>query len=163
LFFDHPIFGGPVEGDRLTFGESTWLGAAAGLGIAGLAPMLMLLSRTLGLAARFWKTQGTLGNAKANAMILAVVMVSVAGSFFEAFLFGVLTLPMSLFLATVIPTRADLARNAAILRQSAIASVSGTAPRQPGPVAERPTRRPQPARSPANVRAMGQLRLDKPS
>jgi uncharacterized SAM-binding protein YcdF (DUF218 family) len=104
-------------------------------------------------------------------MILAVVMVSVAGSFFEAFLFGVLTLPMSLFLATVImlerlfqlPTRADLARNAAILRQSAIASLGGTAPRQPGPVAERPTRRPQPARSPANVRAMGQLRLDKPS
>jgi hypothetical protein len=170
LFFDHPIFGAPVEGDRLTFGESTWLGAAAGLGIAGLAPMLMLLSRTLGLAVRFWKTQGTLGNAKANAMILAVVMVSVAGSFFEAFLFGVLTLPMSLFLATVImlerlfqlPTRADLARNAAILRQSAIASAGGTAPRQPGPVTERPTRRPQQVRSPANVRAMGELRLGKP-
>jgi hypothetical protein len=97
-------------------------------------------------------------------------MVSVAGSFFEAFLFGVLTLPMSLFLATVImlerlfqlPTRADLARNAAILRQSAFAGAGGTAPRQPGPVTERPTRRPQQVRSPANVRATGELRLGKP-
>jgi hypothetical protein len=56
-----------------------------------------------------------------------------------------------------------LTRAVAILRQSAIASAGGTAPRQPGPVAERPTRRPQLVRSPANVRATGQLRLDKPS
>ena len=40
-FLENPIFGAPLEGDRLRFGESSWLGVLGSLGIVGALPMFM--------------------------------------------------------------------------------------------------------------------------
>ncbi len=101
-FVSNPLFGEPIEGGgRLGFGESTWLGAAAGLGILGLLPMLALFAYTLKLTLRLWSSPHLFETSSLRAMVLSVVVVAMAGTFFEAYLFGVLTLPMTLFLATV--------------------------------------------------------------
>ena len=101
-FISNPLFGEPIaDGGRLGFGESTWLGAAAGLGILGLLPMLALFTYTLNLTLRLWSSPQLFQSDSLRAMVLSVVLVAMAGTFFEAYLFGVLTLPMTLFLATV--------------------------------------------------------------
>ena len=40
-FLQYPLFGVPASGQRVGFGESTWLGAAASLGLVGLIPLLL--------------------------------------------------------------------------------------------------------------------------
>ena len=40
-FLDNPIFGAPLESDRLGFGESSWLAAGATVGMLGMLPLLM--------------------------------------------------------------------------------------------------------------------------
>ena len=40
-FLDYPLFGRPLVGERLRFGESSWLGVAGSLGLAGLIPMVL--------------------------------------------------------------------------------------------------------------------------
>ena len=40
-FVNYPLFGIPFEGERLYFGESSWLGILGSLGIVGAIPMLM--------------------------------------------------------------------------------------------------------------------------
>lgn len=40
-FLEYPFFGAPFQGDRLRFGESSWLGVFGGLGLVGGIPMVM--------------------------------------------------------------------------------------------------------------------------
>lgn len=40
-FLEYPLLGLPLEGDRLRFGESSWLGVLGSLGIVGALPMFM--------------------------------------------------------------------------------------------------------------------------
>lgn len=100
-FLENPLMGKSFNGSRVTFGESTWLGAAAGLGILGLIPMLFLGARTVSLAINLWNSSGIFSDSSQRAMLLSVVAVSMVGTLFEAYLFGVLTLPMTMFLVTV--------------------------------------------------------------
>jgi hypothetical protein len=41
VFLKYPIFGAPFVGDRLRFGESSWLGVLGGMGLVGAIPMFM--------------------------------------------------------------------------------------------------------------------------
>jgi hypothetical protein len=41
LFLKYPLFGEPFEGDRLRFGESSWLGVLGSMGLVGAIPMFM--------------------------------------------------------------------------------------------------------------------------
>ena len=41
LFLENPLFGAPFQGDRLRFGESSWLGVLGSMGIVGALPMFM--------------------------------------------------------------------------------------------------------------------------
>ncbi|UXE61041.1 MAG: O-antigen ligase family protein [Woronichinia naegeliana WA131] len=41
MFIANPLFGSPLTGDRMRFGENSWLGVASGLGLSGLIPMLI--------------------------------------------------------------------------------------------------------------------------
>jgi hypothetical protein len=100
-FINNPLFGKSFQGSRVTFGESTWLGAAAGLGVAGLIPMIYLGARTAGLAINLWNSPRIFSDNSQRAMLLSVVAVSMVGTIFEAYLFGVLTLPMTMFLVTI--------------------------------------------------------------
>ncbi|MFM2063172.1 MAG: hypothetical protein RLZZ507_2842 [Cyanobacteriota bacterium] len=40
-FIEYPLFGAPLQGDRLRFGESSWLGVLGSMGLVGAFPMLM--------------------------------------------------------------------------------------------------------------------------
>ncbi|MEA5575041.1 O-antigen ligase domain-containing protein [Anabaena sp. UHCC 0451] len=40
-FLEYPLFGAPFRGDRLLFGESSWLGVLGSLGLVGAVPMFM--------------------------------------------------------------------------------------------------------------------------
>lgn len=40
-FLEYPLFGAPFQGDRLLFGESSWLGVLGSLGLVGGLPMFM--------------------------------------------------------------------------------------------------------------------------
>ena len=41
LFLKYPLFGAPFVGDRLRFGESSWLGVLGSMGLVGTIPMFM--------------------------------------------------------------------------------------------------------------------------
>lgn len=41
LFLEYPLFGAPFVGDRLRFGESSWLGVLGSMGLVGAIPMFM--------------------------------------------------------------------------------------------------------------------------
>jgi hypothetical protein len=41
LFLKYPLFGAPFVGDRLRFGESSWLGVLGSMGLVGAIPMFM--------------------------------------------------------------------------------------------------------------------------
>ena len=41
IFLEYPLFGAPFEGDRLRFGESSWLGVLGSMGLVGAIPMFM--------------------------------------------------------------------------------------------------------------------------
>ena len=46
-FLQYPLLGVPVSGQRIGFGESTWLGAAASLGLLGLTPLLLFAKNSI--------------------------------------------------------------------------------------------------------------------
>lgn len=100
-FLANPVLGMDFKGNRVTFGESSYLGAAAGLGLIGLVLIGSLLFRSLMLLRSSWQYFRQVKGNGPGSLVLAVTLVAIAGSFFEAYLFGVLTLPMIIFLATI--------------------------------------------------------------
>ncbi|MFM9157418.1 MAG: O-antigen ligase domain-containing protein, partial [Dolichospermum sp.] len=40
-FLEYPLFGASLKGERLRFGETSWLGVLGGLGLVGAFPMFM--------------------------------------------------------------------------------------------------------------------------
>ena len=88
-FSQNPVFGAPLTGDRLGFGESSWLAAGATLGLFGLVPLAIfgaacvrLISQLMALCRREpWRYL------HCSTVISGIVCVLV-GSFFEAFLLG---------------------------------------------------------------------------
>lgn len=88
-FSENPLFGLPVRGERLGYGESSWLAAGAGLGLVGFLPLLLFGIECL----KVMKQLATVGrvqpqySAHCNAVTSGLGCLLV-GSFFEPFLLG---------------------------------------------------------------------------
>lgn len=96
-FLQYPLFGVPAGGERIGFGESTWLGAAASLGLLGLIPLLLFAKSC---AQMLWNlNRSTLISKQSNLKpYLSLVNSSFAGMFAssiaEAYLLGSLAFPI---------------------------------------------------------------------
>lgn len=103
-FQNYPIFGAPLQGERLMgYGESSWLGAASSLGIIGLLPLLLFGLGCLVMILRLDRLGREAGGDRlANDMVIAGLAAILVGSIFEAILLGnltVYTLVLLLYLA----------------------------------------------------------------
>ena len=98
-FISNPFFGTPLRGDRLGYGENSWLAAGATLGLAGFIPMLMVGWECLKL---IWQLN-QISNRRPQyffqvSSVVAGLASLLVGSFFEAFLLGNLTFSLLAFL-----------------------------------------------------------------
>lgn len=94
-FINNPLFGAPLEGDRLVFGESSWLAAGATLGLLGFIPLVMFGLGCLKMILQLHnlsKRQPTYF--MQSSTIIAGLAAFLVGSFSEAFLLGNLTFPI---------------------------------------------------------------------
>lgn len=92
-FSQNPLFGSPLLGERLMgYGESSWLGAAAAVGIVGLVPLLLFglacLKMMISLLIIGYKHAES--HLQTSAVVAGLASLLVA-SFFEALLLGNLT------------------------------------------------------------------------
>ncbi|MCB0214219.1 MAG: O-antigen ligase family protein [Anaerolineae bacterium] len=95
-FQAYPLFGAPLRGDRLMgYGESSWLGTAAAVGLVGLIPLLLfgltalqMMGRLVGIGqkSRMLFLQ--------SSMVISGLASLLFGSVFEAYLLGNLTFPI---------------------------------------------------------------------
>ncbi len=105
-FLNHPLWGVPIRGGRIRFGESSWLGVASVLGLVGLIPMLLFAWSTLSLvfkinSATFLKTLSTREQIYSNAVTAGLVAMLVGG-FTEAFLLANLNFSLYVTLQYII-------------------------------------------------------------
>ncbi|MCB0192830.1 MAG: O-antigen ligase family protein [Anaerolineae bacterium] len=100
-FLDHPLFGVPLRGDRLFgYGENSWLGAAAALGIMGLTPLLLFGVSSGSMILRLYRLSGqTRLLFLQSSTVIAGLTSLLIGSIFEPFLLGNVTFSLiALFL-----------------------------------------------------------------
>lgn len=98
-FIENPLFGVPLEGDRMGYGESSWLSAASNLGLLGLIPMSLMGWECLKL---MWRLD-RLSNRQPyyffqSSTVIAGIGSLLVGSFFEPFLLGNITYVLLAFL-----------------------------------------------------------------
>jgi hypothetical protein len=91
-FSNNILFGAPLEGERLGYGESSWLGAGSTLGLLGFIPLVMMGLETVRL---MWQLNN-LSNRNSyyffqSSTVIAGLGGNLVGSFFEAFLLGNIT------------------------------------------------------------------------
>lgn len=130
-FWQHPILGVPLLGDRLFgYGESSWFGAAAALGLAGLIPLvlfgvesvrmiLQLYHHSLRRPEHFFQCSAVMAG-------LCTLMV---GSVFEAYLLGNLGVNV-LFLLLYLSMGQYLLMPQSVTRAHAIEYANGVVSRQ---------------------------------
>lgn len=91
-FINNPFFGAPLEGDRLGYGESSWLAAGATLGIVGLLPLMLFGLDCLRMIGKLIQTAKKQPRYALHCnTVIAGVTALLTGSFSEAFLLGNLT------------------------------------------------------------------------
>ncbi|NEO67762.1 MAG: O-antigen ligase family protein [Moorea sp. SIO4G2] len=88
-FSNNPLFGAPLQGDRLGYGENSWLAAGAALGLMGFIPLVLFTLECLkmmldlnGLSKRHPKYFLHCST------VIAALASLLIGSVFEAFLLG---------------------------------------------------------------------------
>ena len=91
-FMNYVVFGVPLRGDRLGYGENSWLAAGASLGLVGLIPLLMFGVECIRMMLRLNQicTVKPIYSLQCNTVIAALISLMI-GSIFEAFLLGNLT------------------------------------------------------------------------
>ena len=98
-FMNNIVFGSPLEGDRMGFGENSWLAAGDQLGLIGFIPMMMMGWESVKL---IWKLN-QLSNRDSyyffqGSVVIAGLGSMLIGSCFEPFLLGNLAFAMLAFL-----------------------------------------------------------------
>ncbi|MBW4612824.1 MAG: O-antigen ligase domain-containing protein [Desmonostoc vinosum HA7617-LM4] len=95
MFVSNPLFGAPPQGDRLLYGESTWLAAGATLGLIGFIPTLLLgfgcLKMILQLHSLSIKKPAYFIH---SSVAIAGLSCLLSGSFTEAIFLGNLSFPV---------------------------------------------------------------------
>jgi O-antigen ligase len=94
-FSAHPFFGAPLQGDRLGYGENSWLAVAATLGMIGLIPLFFFGVSCIRLMIKLDQiaTHSPMYSLHSNTIIAGLAALLV-GSIFEAFLLGTITFPL---------------------------------------------------------------------
>ncbi|MEA5583331.1 O-antigen ligase family protein [Nodularia harveyana UHCC-0300] len=92
LFLKYPLFGAPFQGDRLRFGESSWLGVFGSLGLVGALPMFMFAWSSLKMIFKLDKLSKMRPDyyLKCSA-VMAGLLSLLVGGISEAYLLGNLT------------------------------------------------------------------------
>jgi hypothetical protein len=98
-FSNNILFGTPLQGDRLGYGENSWLAAGDQLGLVGFIPMLLMGWESLKL---IWQLN-QLGNRDSYyffqcSTVIAGLGSMLIGSCFEAYLLGNITFSLIAFL-----------------------------------------------------------------
>jgi hypothetical protein len=98
-FSNNILFGAPLEGDRMGFGENSWLAAASNLGLFGFIPMILMAWESIKLMLQLNK----LGNRNSyyffqSSLVIAGVGSMLVGACLEAFLLGNITFSLLAFL-----------------------------------------------------------------
>lgn len=104
-FTANPVFGAPLRGDRLLgYGESSWLGTAAALGLVGLIPLALVGFSTARMIGRlFILSRRRDVYSYQNSTVVAGLVAILIGSIFEASLLGNLSFSvLALFLYLVL-------------------------------------------------------------
>lgn len=91
-FLEYPLFGAPFRGDRLTFGESSWLGVLGSLGFAGALPMLMFAWTSLQMIFKLDRLSKISPDYYLKcSVVMAGLLSLLVGGISEAYLLGNLT------------------------------------------------------------------------
>ena len=94
-FMNYPLFGMPFEGERLRFGENSWLGALGSLGLFGGIPMLMFGFSCFKMIAKLHHLSIIRPDYYLNCSVVISGLASLLlGGFSEAHLLGNLTFPV---------------------------------------------------------------------
>lgn len=98
-FMEYPLFGMPLQGDRVGFGENSWLAVAATTGVVGLTPLLLFGAECVKMIAKML----TLSRQYPYYYFHCSVVISgisglLVGSMAEAFLVGILSTPITALL-----------------------------------------------------------------
>ncbi|MDR9405218.1 MAG: hypothetical protein RI580_17500, partial [Halothece sp. Uz-M2-17] len=91
-FTNYPIFGAPLRGDRLGYGENSWLATGASFGLMGFIPLLLFGWECLKMMFQLYqygKLQ-PIHQQQCN-LVIAGLLSLLVGSFFEGYLLGNLT------------------------------------------------------------------------
>jgi hypothetical protein len=91
-FSNNILFGAPMEGERLGYGESSWLATGANLGLLGFIPLVCMGLETIRLMFQL----NNLSSRNSyyffqSSTVIAGLGGNLVGSFFEAFLLGNIT------------------------------------------------------------------------
>lgn len=107
-FKRYPIFGAPVDGDRIIFGENSWLGVASQFGWIGLIPMLFFGIGTSYRIVKLWGKRSLLPQfSNQFSLCFAGLIALMIGSVNEAYLLGSLSFPiMSLITYLILSEKA---------------------------------------------------------
>jgi hypothetical protein len=102
-FSNNILFGEPIKGDRMGYGESSWLGAAANLGLLGFIPMFLMGLESIKM---MWQLN-QLSNRNSyyffqGSTVIAGLGSTLVGSIFEASLLGNITFSVLVFLMYLI-------------------------------------------------------------
>lgn len=102
-FSNYPLLGAPSVGERLGFGENSWLAAAASLGLVGLVPMFLF---GISCLRQIWQlhklSQRRPGYFLPCSTVIAGLASLMVGSFFEGYLLGNITFPLIVLLVYLI-------------------------------------------------------------
>lgn len=94
-FNAYPLFGAPLQGDRLGYGENSWLAVAANLGVIGLLPLGVFGFSCIHMIIKLDRVATRLpAYAFHSNTVIAGLLSLLVGSIFEAFLLGTLTFPL---------------------------------------------------------------------
>jgi hypothetical protein len=91
-FQEYPLFGPPLKGDRLRFGESSWLGVLGSLGLAGTLPMFMFAWTSLQMIFKLERLSKISPDYYLKcSVVMAGLLSLLVGGISEAYLLGNLT------------------------------------------------------------------------
>ncbi|MEM8854183.1 MAG: O-antigen ligase family protein [Pseudomonadota bacterium] len=121
-FSEHPFLGAPITGERLGFGENSWLAIAATTGFVGLIPLLVGGALVLTIAARLFLARPPTRKAKLQGDALGAILVCLmVGSILEAYLLAVISASTILLLLVGITGHRRLALNAVVAAHTPVA------------------------------------------
>ena len=91
-FVDNPLLGSPFAGDRLQFGESSWLGVLGSLGLVGSLPMFMFAWSSLQMILRLdYLSKSNPEKYLQCSVVMSGLLSLLIGGVSEAYLLGNLT------------------------------------------------------------------------